>query len=268
MMAVWLIVFREMLEAGLVVGIVLSATRGVVGRHLWVNGGIIVGLLMACVLAFFANQITNLFDGIGQEIVNASILSFAILMLAWHNIWMSRHGKELAGQMKELGQAVKLGQSSLMALAIVVGTAIMREGAEVVLFLYGIALSESSSLSDMIWGSALGIISGAFVSMVTYFGLMRIPNKYLFEATGWLITLLAAGMGAQVVYILSQAGLLEWGQNVIWDSSWLLSQGSELGQVLHVLIGYNDTPNLLQLIVYAGIVLAITAMTKSVAKKA
>jgi high-affinity iron transporter len=55
---------------------------------------------------------------------------------------MARHGKEIAGEMRAIGQAVAEGSKSLLALAVVVAVAVLREGSEVALFLYGVAASD------------------------------------------------------------------------------------------------------------------------------
>ena len=135
MLAALIIVFREVFEAGLIIGIVLAVTRTVPHRNRWIGGGVLVGVLAACVVAIFAGALSNLFAGMGQELFNAAILSVAVVMLTWHNVWMARHGAELAGELRAAGRAVLDGSKSLLALAVVVGVAVLREGSEVVLFL-------------------------------------------------------------------------------------------------------------------------------------
>ena len=111
-----LIVFREVFEAGLIVGIVMAVTSGVAGRGRWIAGGVAAGVLGACLVALFAGGLSQLFGGNGQELFNAAILGFAVLMLGWHNVWMSRHGRELAADMRAAGEAVVAGSKSLAAL--------------------------------------------------------------------------------------------------------------------------------------------------------
>ncbi len=99
------------------------------------------------------SAIANAFAGAGQELFNAAVLVVAVLMLGWHNVWMARHGRAIAAEAKALGEAVAGGRRSMAALAIVVGVAVLREGAEVVLFLYGIVVSakESARRVDHRW---------------------------------------------------------------------------------------------------------------------
>ena len=152
MLPTLIIVFREVFEAGLIIGIVMAVTSGVAGRGLWVVGGVAAGVLGACIVALFAGGLSQLFHGSGQELFNASILGFAVLMLGWHNVWMARHGRELAAEMRAAGQAVVEGSKSLAALAVVVAIAVLREGSEVVLFLYGVAAAEGGASGSMLVG--------------------------------------------------------------------------------------------------------------------
>ena len=262
MLATLVIVFREVIEAGLIVGIVLAATQGVPRRSLWVTYGVGGGVLGACLVAAFAGELASLFEGSGQEIFNATILLLAVCMLTWHNVWMAGHGREMARAMKAVGVEVSAGQRSLAALAIVVGVAVLREGSEVVLFLYGIASQGGTSQSAMLIGGALGLIAGAGVSALMFLGLLQIPAGKLFSVTAWLITLLAAGMAAQAVLFLQQGGYLQVLQSTLWDTSWLLSQDSIGGRLLHTLIGYSDAPNGAQLIAYVATIVIIMGLTR------
>src|SRR4051812_44335662 len=128
MLAALIIVFRETMEAGVVIGIVLAATRGIAGRGLWVSYGIAAGVIGACLVAIFANSISAALAGMGQEVFNAAVLAVAVIMLVGHNVWMSRHGREMAAKMKALGEAVTLGSCSFAALAVVIGVSVLREG--------------------------------------------------------------------------------------------------------------------------------------------
>ncbi len=264
MLAALIIVFREVFEAGLIIGIVLAVTRTVPGRNQWIGGGVLAGVLAACVVAAFAGAISHLFAGMGQEVFNAAILCIAVVMLTWHNVWMARHGSELAGELRAAGQAVVEGKKSLLALAVVVGVAVLREGSEVVLFLYGVlAASEDSSWSVAL-GGFLGLVLGAAVCLLTYSGLLRIPTRALFAATTVLIALLAAGMAAQAAAFLERANWLTALDNVVWDSGWLLSDSSLAGRALHVLIGYTDQPTAMQLLVYLAILLTTFVLMRLV----
>lgn len=256
MLGALIIVFREVLEAGLIVGIVMAATRGVEGRGRWISIGIGAGVLGAAIVAAFAGAISQAFEGSGQELFNAGILAIAVVMLMWHNAWMARHGREIAAEMRNVGTAVSEGAKPLTALAVVIGVAVLREGSEVVLFLYGILASGTSGVSIAL-GGLLGIVAGAAFTALTYFGLLAIPQRYIFSVTSWLIALLAAGMAASSVQFLNNAGFAEVLGNTVWDTSWILSEGSILGKLMHTLIGYTERPTELQLAVYIGTLFAM-----------
>ena len=245
-----IIVFREVFEAGLIVGIVLAATEGVPRRGAWIAGGIAGGVVGACVLAMFAGALSSAVQGYGQEIFTAGVLSTAVLMLGWHQLWMASHGREMAREMKDIGCSVASGDKSLLALALVVGIAVLREGGEVVLFLYGIAASSQESVGSLLLGGLLGIGLGAVVSFLLYRGLVAIPVRMLFSVTSWLIALVAAGMAGQAAATLAGADLIPaWGYQ-LWDTSWLLPQDGLPGRTLHTMVGYSDRPMGVQLVAY------------------
>lgn len=261
MIAALVIVFREVLEAALVVGVVLAATRGLAGSRRWISFGIVGGLIGAALVARFAGALTDALEGYGQEIFNAAILLVAVAMLIWHNAWMASHGKQMASELRGVGDAVRAGDRPLYALAIVVGAAVLREGSETVLFLYGLAASDGG-MTTALSGGAVGLLAGAAAGAALYLGLLRIPTRYLFKVTGWMIALLAAGMAAQATVLLSAADLMPLGPT-LWDTSWLLREDSILGKVLHILVGYVAEPTEAQLGAYLitlGIIFAANAM--------
>jgi high-affinity iron transporter len=269
MIAALVIVFREVIEAGLIVGIVLAATAGVPHRGRFVALGIVGGILGACVVAVFAGQLSELFEGSGQELFNASILLLAVAMLAWHNVWMASHGRQMARELKSAGHQVITGERTLTALAVVVGVAVLREGSEVVLFLYGIAAQSGTSSLGMVAGGGLGLVAGAAVSALMYFGLLTIPAGRLFQVTSGLITLLAAGMAAQAVLYLQSGGWLEYFTGTVWDTSWLLPDDGQgtlgmFGKLMHTLVGYSAAPNGAQLIAYGLTVAVIVLLMRMV----
>lgn len=250
MLATLLIVFREIVEAGLIVGIVLAATEGVPQRGAFVAGGVAAGVAGAAVLASFAGALSGALAGMGQEVFTATILIVATVMLGWHHVWMAAHGRQMAREMRAVGHAVASGQRSLLAMAVVIAIAVLREGGEVVLFLYGVAAASGDSALAMLAGGGGGIALGALVSYALYRGLVAIPVHRLFAVTGWLIALLAAGMAGQAAAVLAGADLIpSWGYQ-LWDTSWLLPEGSLPGRALHALVGYSDRPMGVQLAAY------------------
>jgi high-affinity iron transporter len=261
MLGALIIVFREVLEAGLIVGIVMAATRGIDGRGRWIALGVAGGVIGAAIVALFAGAISEAFEGAGQELFNACVLGTAVVMLMWHNAWMAKHGREMAAELRSVGTSIAEGQKPLTALAVVVGLAVLREGSEVVLFLYGILASGTSGMA-LFTGGVLGVLAGAAFTALTYFGLLAIPARHIFTVTTWMITLLAAGMAAQAVQFLDSAGTLTALDRTVWDTSWLLSEGSLVGKLLHTLIGYTERPSEMQLVVYVAVIFAMALLMR------
>ena len=257
MLAVAIIVFREVLEAALIVSIVMAASLGIAMRNQWIGAGVAGGVLGASLVAMFAAAISAAFSGAGQEILNASILLFAVAMLAWHNIWMAGHGRVMARQAKDVGRQVAAGTRPLYALSLICSFAVLREGAETVLFVFSIVASAREGVSALLLGGLIGLAGGVALGVILYLGLLQIPASRLFTVTGWMILLLAAGLAAQGAGFLVQANLLPPLGEQLWDTSSLLSEGSIPGRVLHTLIGYVARPSGVELLAYILTLLAI-----------
>jgi high-affinity iron transporter len=258
MLAVAIIVFREVLEAGLIVGIVMAASVGIPGRGRWIATGVAGGVLGAALVALFAATIAQAFEGNGQEMLNASVLIIAVCMLAWHNLWMATHAREMAAHASALGREVASGRRPLAALALICGVAVLREGSETVLFVYGITASDQDGgAAALLAGGLVGIAGGAAAGTLIYLGLLRMPIRRLFAVTSWMVLLLAGGLAAQAAAFLVQAGLLPAMGNQIWDTSFVLSDDSLLGRIMHTLIGYVARPEGVQLLVFAATLAAI-----------
>jgi len=259
MLAAAIIVFREVLEAALIVGIVAAATRSVPGRTAWLAAGIGAGVLGAATVALGTERIAAMASGIGQELFNATVLGIAVLMLAWHNLWMSSHGAELAKNARNVGQDIRDGRRERSVLLIVVGLAVLREGSETVLFLYGIAAGEGGASLPMLAGGLVGVAGGVAVGYLLYRGLLRIPLKWFFTATAVLVLFLAAGMASQAARFLIQADVLPSLASPVWDTSAVLSDSSIAGTLLRGLVGYDARPDGMQLLFYVLVLVAIGA---------
>jgi high-affinity iron transporter len=255
------IVFREVLEAAIIIGIVSAATRNVAKRNLWLFAGLIIGLLGSAIVAASTDVIAEFASGIGQELFNAIVLGLAVLMLAWHSIWMSTHGAELAAHARNVGENIREGRSESSILMLVVGLAVLREGSETVLFLYGIAASGSDTLRNMLMGGFIGTFMGVVVGYTIYAGLLRVPMRWFFTTTATLVLLLAAGMASTAARFLIQADLLPSMASPLWDTSHLIPENGLFGMLLHSLIGYDARPAGMQVIFYVVVlILIITGM--------
>jgi len=262
MLATAIIVFREVLEAALIIGIIAAATRAIPGRNRWLAAGIAVGLAGAGLVALGTERIAELASGVGQEIFNATVLGIAVVMLAWHNLWMSSHGAALAASARGVGGEIRDGRRECSVLLIVVGLAVLREGSETVLFLYGIAATDGGASWSMLAGGLAGIAAGIGVGYAVYAGLLRVPLRWFFTATGILVLFLAAGMASQAARFLIQADVLPGLATPLWDTSALLPQTSIPGTLLRSLVGYEDRPAGMQIVVFVLVFVVIGAGMK------
>lgn len=260
MLGTAVIVFREVLEAALIIGLVMAMTRGVPSRIKLALAGVSFGLAGAVILALLAEEIAPLAQGMGGELLNALILSAAVVMLSWHLIWMRKHSQEITQQIKKVGNSIVQGEKTPVFIAIIIGLAILREGSEVVLLLYGLSAAGSDS-AGMLTGGLLGLLAGSAIGFVMYYGLARIPLKNLFRVSGWLILLLTAGLAAQASSYLVQADMLPAMGYAIWNTSNILSEQSLFGQFLHVLVGYVAEPMGIQVVTYALTIVVVGGLS-------
>ncbi len=252
-----IIIFRETLEAALLIGIVAAATRGIPGRSNWIAGGVLAGTTGAALVAALTGHISGLFDGVGQELFNAAILGVAVILLAWHNVWMSAHAAQLAAAARQVGKEVGDGRRQLSAILVVVTVAVLREGSESVLFLYGLMAGGDVDVPAAAGGGVLGVLAGGTLGLVLYAGMLKIPLRWFFSVTGALILLLAAAMASQLAKFLIQADVLPSLRTPLWDTSAALSDRSPLGTLMHALAGYDATPTGTQVLFYVVTALAI-----------
>ena len=250
MLGVGLIVFRETLEAALFVGVVAAATRCVMDRTRWLALGVGLGLLGSLIMAAAMEQISQWAQGLGQDVVNAAILSIALLMLAWHTVWVSAHGQEMTEAARRLGAETTQGSGSLWAVALAVAMTVLREGAEIVLFVAGLLTGNAGDMATWMMEVILGLALGALIGWLIYSGLGQLQPRRLFRMTQVLILMLAGNMASQLARTLQQA---DW-MNVLganaWDVTSWLSNDSWPGMLLHGLVGYDASPSQLQVLCY------------------
>ena len=262
-----LIVFRESFEAALLIGILAAAMKNVPGRNRWLAIGIAGGTIGAFIVAGLTDIIANAAGGAGQELFRASILGFAVLMLAWHNIWMQSHGAELARHAKRVGADVSAGTRAMSSVALLAGIAVLREGSETALFLYGIFAGSDSTVLNLIGGGTTGLVAGVVVGFAVYAGLIKIPMRLFFAVIGALLMFLAAGLASQMARFLIQADVLPPLASPLWDTSWLLTDNSIVGATMHILVGYDSQPTGTQVLFYVATLVGIKVATTIVKRK-
>lgn len=258
MIASMVIVFREMLEMVLVIGVLMAATRNLPGSRIWILFGSAIGLLGAVFFGLFMEQMEDAFEGDGEFLFNAVLLLLASTLIAWTVLWMSRHGREASQRMQQVGKSVDSGELPFLSLAVVSMAAVMREGSEAAFFLLGASQGIASDGWDMLLGGTLGAVAAVVLGTLLYLGMIRIPMKALFSVVGWMLMFLAAGMASQAALNLVLIGWLPAIVDPLWSSAALLSQESLMGELLHVLIGYDDAPSAMQVMVF---MLSLTLMS-------
>ncbi len=255
------IIFREVFEIVLIVGIVLAATKHIPNRMKAIYLGFGAGLLGSAIVATFTGVISDMAEGLGQEFFNAGILFTAAGFIGWTLLWMKKHAKDMKRHFAEIGQSVAIGRTPMVTLSAVIALAIVREGSEIALFSYGM-LASGQSASSLLTGGAIGLVGGATVGILLYLGLIKLSPKVFLQTTSWLLVLLVAGMMSQGMGFLTQAGLFETMSYTMWDSSHLLSERGIIGESMKALVGYTAQPTAIQLTIYLLTIGTLTMLMK------
>jgi high-affinity iron transporter len=251
MVSAFVIMFREMLEMSMVLGMLFVVTRPVPSARRWIYIGALIGLGGASFVAAFMHEMENSLQGAGEMVFNAVVLAVASVMIGWTVVWMSRHGRELSQRMQKVGQAVSVGELPQTALLMVSLAAVLREGSEAVFFMWGAAMAVPHDGLNMTIGGALGGFTAVALGYGMYKGLLRVPVNHILRVAGWLLILLAAGMAGKAAGLFVDIGWLPGFIFPLWNTSHILPADGNIGQFLNVMIGYNDAPSTTQVGVFA-----------------
>ncbi|PIR37775.1 MAG: iron permease [Alphaproteobacteria bacterium CG11_big_fil_rev_8_21_14_0_20_39_49] len=263
---VFIVIFREILEIAIILGVVMVAAKELEQRNKWILIGLGAGVFGSLVVAFFAQAISNAAEGLGQELFNAIILLSASAVIGATALWMSKHAGELTAHLRHVSNEVIEGNLPLYTIAVVIALAVLREGAEIVLFTHGM-MASGKEMSSIISGAVLGLFAGTILGGAMYFGLLKISPKHVFGVTTWLLMFLCAGMSASAAKYLASAGWFESMAFTVWDSSFILSNESLLGQIIHALFGYTAKPYAIQLVFYIGTLVILFAAKQFINRK-
>lgn len=242
MLSALIIILREVLEAGLIISALLATAhiKNIAARHLMLGVG--CGIAGALLIASNMESISNFGDGVGQELLNASLDIGIILMLAG------------TSASNFLDTPALFGWCAAGAIA----CAASREVSEIVIYASGFNASFSAFIPVLI-GGTIGTGIGLSIGALLYYLLIYLPVKRALVIPSVLLALIGAGMGAEAIGYFDQAGLTP-AQQPFWDSTHWIAEDSISGQVLHALIGYEATPTLLQLCAYVLIFLFISGL--------
>jgi high-affinity iron transporter len=245
-----LIVFREIVEISLIISIMAASTQGIKNRNTYLIKGILIGILGAIILAFFTTKLDTLFDGFGQEIFAIVNIIAAILLIGYTIIWMKQNSKELVNNIKLTGADVVNKIKPTSAIYLMIAAAVFREGSEIVLFLNGLYVSNTSAY-EIIQGFLLGLGAGILFGLLLYKGLLaHLTYKYIFKVTSVLLTIFSASLAAKLANLLTAANIINCLNTPIWNSSSFIKDTSFLGRALNIIIGYEANPTGLQVIFY------------------
>lgn len=245
-----ILVLREVLEAALLLSILLAMSHYLGLKTRWIFMALAGGILGSIAYGAVIGAVSETFDGMGQELLNAA-MQFAIygllLLVGVLLIW-NRTGRQ---------QYLSLLQWS-MVLAVTLAT--LREGSEVYVYLMAFR-HQADLLQSVLLGALIGGGIGFSIGALFYYLLVGLPMKRRLIFALVLLTLVAAGLCLQATQLLEQADWLP-AQTPLWDSSWLLAESSLIGQLFYALLGYEATPTPIAVAAYVmGLLLMVLSLT-------
>ena len=251
-----ILVLQETLEAALLVSVLLTISNQQWDRKAWLVLGISGGLVLSYLYAGYMVEISEWFDYVGQEIVNASLQVLTTLLIVVCT-WAAYKGQRRGARARQ-SQTNRFASLFVLCAAAAVALAITREGSEILLYLSGFFQQQEYFQTIMV-GSSIGFSIGLSIGILLYYGLSSLPLGWRLDAAVILMALFAGNMLSQAVLQLTQADWISSTQ-AFWDTSHWLPENTILGQLLYALIGYEATPSATQLIAYAaGVILVLTS---------
>ncbi len=249
-----IVVFRESLEAMLVIGVLLAwiarqPEPAALRRGLWT--GVAAGLGLAVVLGFATFAAQSQLEGKALEIFQVGMVLFAAGLILQMVLWMRRHGRHMKRELEtQAGRAS--GTLGTLGIATVAALAVAREGAETVVFLYGMGLERAGTdLFAVLGAAAAGLALAVATGWLVTRGARFLSYRVLFSASEILLLLIAGSLlGAGIDRMIG----FDWLPPLldpVWDSSALLDDGGGAGRLLADFAGYRARPSASLLIAYA-----------------
>lgn len=239
------IVWRESLEAMLVIGVLLSwiarqpllAEQVQLKRGLWSGAG--AGILLALAVAYATFAIQSEFGGLALERFQLAMVLIATGLILQMVVWMHRHGRTMKRQLESRAES----SAGAFGIGLITALAVAREGAETVVFLYGLGLEASGgALAGLLAAAAAGLLlAGATAGLVAR-GARFLNYRRLFQISEILLLLIAHALLANGVDRLIALDWLPTLLDPVWDSSALLADGRGFGRFLADFVGYRARP--------------------------
>jgi len=259
--ATFVVVLREGFEAALLLGIVYAYLAQIghsdSRRYVTVGAGLAVAasMLMGVAVTILSGPLAD----IGPDVIALTVIFGAVALLTWHGWWMGQHARQLRGDLQRRIDAAHASQQ-LWMVGLIAFTGVFREGAETVLFLWGL-MTQLTDLTGMaaLLGGAAGLAGAAVLGWLVFQGGRRLSVHRFFAITSLFIMLLAAGLFSAGIGRLQGIGLLPGGEP-LWDTSWLLDEHGSVGGFLAGLVGYRARPSALEIVAYLVYLAGATAL--------
>ncbi len=258
MIALFIIFLREGVEASMIVAILLAyldqAGQRRHFRDVYVGVGIALGAAAAAgVVGYLSLQ--RYAGSRVQTYVETATFVVAIVALTVMTFWMQRHARSMRAELARRSDAA-LSSRQRFALSALAFQAVGREGLETTVFTLAILFSNvrqgaTPATGGALWGALAGLACSLLIAVALYRWGRRLNLARFFRGLGALLLLVGAGLVADTVENLQQLGWWPFGTHVLWNSSNWVSESSNLGDVLHSILGYADQPTLSQLVLWA-----------------
>lgn len=262
MFKIAIVVFRECLEIALLLGVIMAVTKPVANSRVYIVLGALIGIVLAAIFALSTRAISTSFGGLGDELFDSCVILLTAAIISWTVVWMQGYTKKIKKDLSKLSENITAGLTSQFMLVLVVATAILREGAEIILFVYSVSSVKNLEGTKYLIGIGIGAFAGLTVGIALYLGLMKLAGKYVFTISTILLTLIAAGLAAEAAGILTSSGFIEAYSDQLWDTSWFISNESIMGKILNVTMGYDSKPNGMQIAFYLSSILITVSFMK------
>jgi len=251
MLSGFLLAVREGFEAVLVLSIVIGVLHKMGRRELVpsVWAGTASAIVGSFLIAVGLNLLGSTFEGPGEPVFEGSALLLAAAVLTWVNFWMRKQSGPLADKIESQASLANPSRAR-RALFFLSFLTVIREGAELSVFLLAVALT-TSRLQELA-GALLGIAAAVLLGWALLSGSRRMNIKLFFRYTNIFLILFAAGVVGLGIGEFNEIGWIPAIMSPLWNLSRLLPNQSLVGQILHTLVGYISSPSLTQVIAYLG----------------
>jgi len=258
----FVITLREGFEAALIVGLIYTYLEKIGARRefRYVTVGALLGVVASLILGIMVTVLSGPLVDLGPDLIGAVVLFSASGMLTWHGWWMRRHALAIRGDLQRRIDAAQ-AQQQFWIVGVIAFTGVFREGAETVLFLWGLLtqVGKTAGASLLALGGLLGVVGAVVLGVLVFHGARQLSLRRFFAWTSGFLLLLAAGLFSTGVGRLQGLGFLP-AADTLWDTSRWLDDRSFLGSLLAGLFGYRSRPSTLEAVAYGAYLVVAGAL--------